>query len=65
MTSFPGHVMLRCTATVQGERIEVRTTVDAAAYEAPELREMLREQIRRKLMEAILEKWTPVIEVRR
>lgn len=63
---FFQQVMLKCEAKVGGRTVEVRQVVVAAAYdESEDFRDMIHEGLRRQLMEAILEKWTPVVHVRR
>lgn len=60
-----GIVELSCTATVGGERVVVRQVIHAAAYDDPEARRHIEHALRQKLMLAVLEKWTPVVKVRR
>lgn len=62
---FGERVQLSCTATVAGEEIQVSMMVAAPVFEDPECLKLIQKQIRQALMDKILEKWTPVIKVRR
>lgn len=62
---YAGSVELSCTATVGGERVVVRQLLPEAAYADQRLREAVEVALRQKLMLAVLEKWTPVVKVRR
>lgn len=59
-------ITLRAEAKVGGERVYVQTVVVDEAWEiSAELRENLKRSLRMKLMYEILERWKPVVEVRR
>lgn len=62
---FVNQVLLSCEATVAGERIQVRQAVVQAVYDDPQAREHIETAMREALIRAIVEKWTPVIRVRR
>lgn len=66
MTSDPlARVRLSCKATVAGEELEVSLVVVQPVYDDPEARKLVEKQLRLALMDKILEKWAPVIRVRR
>jgi hypothetical protein len=60
-----GRVRLSCKAVVAGEKCEVSLIVAAPVYDDPISRDLVSQQLRRALMDKILEKWTPVIHVQR
>jgi hypothetical protein len=62
---FDGQVILYCEARVGGERVYVQQAVAQIVYDDPEAREHIRKALRQALMLSILEKWTPVVRVRR
>lgn len=62
---FSERVQLSCTAIVAGEEVQVSMTVVGPVWDDPEPRKLIEQQLRRALMDKILEKWTPKIRVRR
>lgn len=58
-------VELTVTAEVGGETIICSTHCLAGVYRDQEARKVIEQQLRSILMHKILEKWTPVIKVRR
>lgn len=58
-------VWLSCEVTVDGERLAVEQHVAAAAWDDPEARKHIERSMRYKIMERVLEKAPPKIEVRR
>lgn len=62
---FFNRVEMSCEATVAGEKIQVRQMVVQAVYDDPNARTALEATLREALIRAIVEKWTPVIKVRR
>lgn len=58
-------VELTVSAEVGGETILCMTRCLAGVYDDPEARKALEAQLRSTLMHKILEKWKPVIKVRR
>lgn len=62
---FERQVELYIEVTVGGERLFVQTRCVEAVYNDPAAREQIERMIRSSLMDRILEKWTPVIRVRR
>jgi hypothetical protein len=62
---FNRQVRLTCTAKVGGERVSVQTYCLEAVYNEPDAKKAINTQVRRALMDKILEKWTPKITVER
>ena len=62
---FTNQVELSIEVTVGGERLHVQTSVLEAVYNHPDTRALIEKSLRDALMRKILEKWTPVIKVRR
>ena len=60
---FSDQVTLRCRADVGGRQVEVRQSIARPVYDDPIARKVLEAHIRQALMMAILEEWTPVIEI--
>jgi hypothetical protein len=61
----PGVYVLWAEAKVAGGRVVVQQTVDAQMYDAdPQMREAARKSVRWALVEAILDRWKPVIRIR-
>lgn len=58
-------VEMSCQVEVAGEVIRVRQVLPEQAYQDRALREAVETALRQRLMIAVLEKWTPVIKVRR
>lgn len=58
-------VHLSCSATAGGETITVQQVVAPAVYEDEVARPLIEKHLREELIRAILEKWTPVVKVRR
>jgi hypothetical protein len=58
-------VEMSCYATVAGHRLETRKVIPAAAYDDRLVREAVEKTLREELVRAILDKWTPVVKVRR
>lgn len=58
-------VELTVEAEVGGETIVCSTRCLAGVYQDQEARKAIEQQLRSTLMHKILEKWTPVINVRR
>ena len=62
---FFARVLMSCEATVAGEKIQVRQEVVQAVYDDPDARQHIEAALREALIRAVLDKWTPVIKVRR
>lgn len=62
---FGDQVELVCTANVGDEKLFARQSIPAIVYDDPEARKVIEAALRQRLMLAVLEKWTPVIKVRR
>lgn len=61
----PNMVTISCKARIGSEQILVRDTMLEVVHRDPVARLAAETFLRRKLMDAILEKWTPVIKVQR
>jgi hypothetical protein len=62
----PGFYLLWVEAKVAGASVTARQAVDAQMYDSdPNMRQAADQALRRALVEAILERWKPVIHVRR
>lgn len=59
-------VELRCSATVNDQTFEVRLLVDREGYDRyPEVREHAHQELRERLLRAVMKKYPPEIQVRR
>ena len=56
---------LYCRATVGGQEVVVQQSVAEPVYDDPVARRAIEDHLRYRLMQKILEKWTPKIHVRR
>ena len=65
MTGPFGGVTLSCEAKIGDQKVTVREHILEVVYNDPEARKTVEWLLRRKLMDAILEKWTPVVKVTR
>lgn len=66
MTLIPDDtVVLSCKARIGNEQILVQDRVLKIIYDDPDARKLWEERLRRTLVDAILEKWTPVVKVNR
>jgi hypothetical protein len=58
-------VELTIEAQVGSDRIVIKDMVLAPVYDDPDARKAIEAQLRYKLMQSILDKWKPKIQVRR
>lgn len=58
-------VSLTCEAVVAGETVRVEQLVPGVVYDDPVARPIVLQGLREALIREILEKWTPVVRVRR
>lgn len=61
----PDMVVISCKAKVGDEQVLVQDRMLEVVWNDPAAREAAEKFLRRKLMDAVLEKWTPVIKVSR
>lgn len=61
----PAMVTISCKARIGSQEVTVRDQMLEVVYRDPVARLAAETFLRRKLMDAILEKWTPVIKVQR
>jgi hypothetical protein len=61
----PEVVRLTIKAEVNGEKVQVRQVVAAAALEDPPVREHIERQLREELVREILKKYKPAIRIER
>lgn len=57
-------VTVYCEANVAGESVIVRHAIPKVAAEDPELMAVLRDSLRHRLVDAILDRWKPVVRIR-
>ena len=62
---FNRKILLRCEAKVGGETVYAQIEVVEAVYNDSGAREAITRDLRRRLMDAILDKWSPVVKVKR
>lgn len=58
-------VELTCEATVAGERIKVMQRIAVPVWDDPYARRACEQNLRAQLLQKIMEKWKPVITIRR
>ena len=61
--AFTQTVTIRAEATVGGERLMVQMNVVEMAYADSGVRAMVHHDLRQRLMDEILKRWSPVIQV--